>query len=46
MACVTYSKLYPVQDNAVDLFLMKSLLRYVDSLSVFTLIIASEDLLF
>lgn len=45
MACVIYFKLYPVQDSAVDLTLMKSLLRYVGSLSVFTQIIASEGLL-
>lgn len=45
MACVIYFKLCPVQDSAVDLTLMKSLRRYVGSLSVFTLIIASEGLL-
>lgn len=45
MAYDIYSKLYPVQDSAVDLSLMKSLLRYVGSLSVFALIITSEGLL-
>lgn len=45
MACVIYSKLYPVQGSAVDLSLKKSLLRCVGSLSVFTLIITYEGLL-
>lgn len=40
MVCVIYSRLYLVQDSAVDLSLMKSFLRYVGSLSVFTLIVA------
>lgn len=45
MAFVIYPKLYPVQNSAVDLPLMKSLLRSVGSLSVFALIIGSEELL-